>query len=401
MSWRGSALAVAVMVTAAVLLFWLFQRQIAGPSPVFYLPPEILPALEDSLEDQKRLATLDSKAEAEYRKRFEELEKTVGRLRILDHNRERLVQRYEWILLGLLAASVALATGFLAVRHSRYAPRLERVRVALSDLASGQSPVEIGDGGRDAVGRIAGMIEKTSLEIARDRRRLRTLRNLSRWQEAAKRQAHEMRTPLSGARLTLDRMRMWLDRSEPEGRAELASAIEGLGFELERLARFAEAFAAFARLRSPQLQRADLGSLLTEFLAAYQEAWPNLRFEFERREPVWAAVDRDMIRQVLANLCDNSARALEGRNGAVAFDLEVSETEARLVVSDDGPGISEELRERLFEPYTTTRSPGDGMGLGLAISLKILLDHGGDLELVDSTAKGTAFVLLLPLAATP
>ncbi len=58
------------------------------------------------------------------------------------------------------------------------------------------------------------------------------------------------------------------------------------------------------------------------------------------------------------------------------------------------------MRDRLFEPYTTTRGLGEGMGLGLAISLKILLDHGGDLELLDSSAKGTTFALSLPLAAT-
>jgi len=67
-------------------------------------------------------------------------------------------------------------------------------------------------------------------------------------------------------------------------------------------------------------------------------------------------------------------------------------------VADDGPGIEEEVRSRLFEPYTTTRSIGDGMGLGLAISKKIMLDHGGDLELEDSSPEGTAFRVSLPIA---
>ena len=73
-----------------------------------------MPALEDSLEDQKRLAALDPNEETAYRERFEALETTVGRLRILEHNRGRLVRRYELVLLGLLAASVALATVSLA-----------------------------------------------------------------------------------------------------------------------------------------------------------------------------------------------------------------------------------------------------------------------------------------------
>ena len=67
-----------------------------------------------------------------------------------------------------------------------------------------------------------------------------------------------------------------------------------------------------------------------------------------------------------------------------------------LDVADDGPGVDEAVRGRLFEPYTTSRGIGEGMGLGLAISKKILLDHGGDLELVASSAAGTTFRLTLP-----
>jgi C4-dicarboxylate-specific signal transduction histidine kinase len=70
-----------------------------------------------------------------------------------------------------------------------------------------------------------------------------------------------------------------------------------------------------------------------------------------------------------------------------------------LDVSDDGPGIAREIRPRLFEPYITTRPIGEGMGLGLAISKKILLDHGGDLELVPA-ARGAAFRLTLPLESS-
>jgi two-component system nitrogen regulation sensor histidine kinase NtrY len=397
MTWRATLTAVILMVAAAVTLFWVFQRRIAGPSPALHLPEEILPALEESLADQKRLAELDPAQEGRYRARFDELGTTVGRLRILEHNRERLERRYELLLLGLLAASVALATVYLAVRHSRYRPRLARVQEAVSRLAGGQGPVEIGDRGRDPVGRIARMIEAASVGIARDRRRLRALRNLSRWQEAARRHAHEMRTPLSGARLSLDRLRAAATGSEPDRDQELTAGIDNLGFELERLAGFTDQFASFARLRPPELRRERLGELVAEFVDTYRAAWPNLTLERDGEGQIVAAVDREMVRQVLANLCDNSSKALEGERGVVRFVLERHGGEARLLVSDDGPGIPPTVRERLFEPYTTTRRVGEGMGLGLAISLKILLDHGGDLELLDSSPRGTTFALSLPL----
>ena len=104
-----------------------------------------------------------------------------------------------------------------------------------------------------------------------------------------------------------------------------------------------------------------------------------------------------MIRRVLVNLCDNAARAVAGDGGRVTITARAPEGESRCVleVADDGPGIPAQLRERIFEPYVTTARPGEGMGLGLAIARKILLEHGGDLELVPSAA-GSAFLLALP-----
>lgn len=98
------------------------------------------------------------------------------------------------------------------------------------------------------------------------------------------------------------------------------------------------------------------------------------------------------------NLCDNAALAVaaEGRRGTLTLRLAESPQGHLLEVADDGPGVPEEVRARLFEPYITSRQVGEGMGLGLAISKKILLDHGGDLELAGTSPAGTTFRLLLP-----
>ncbi len=104
-----------------------------------------------------------------------------------------------------------------------------------------------------------------------------------------------------------------------------------------------------------------------------------------------------MLRQVLANLCANSSHAVEG-HGTVAFTVGRENGRVLVDVSDDGRGIDPSLRPRLFEPYATTRRIGEGMGLGLAICRKIMLDHDGDLELVESSASGTTFRLNFPAA---
>jgi len=105
-----------------------------------------------------------------------------------------------------------------------------------------------------------------------------------------------------------------------------------------------------------------------------------------------AHVDRELLRQTLVNLCDNSAHA---QARTVTFQVSRNGSGIYVDVGDDGPGIAPEIRGRVFEPYVTTRKVGEGMGLGLAISKKILLDHGGDLELVETSEAGTKFRITL------
>jgi signal transduction histidine kinase len=264
-------------------------------------------------------------------------------------------------------------------------------------LSAGQEDLEIGDRGRDTLGRIAGMIEETSRAMARDRKRLAYLKNLSLWQETARRHAHEMRTPLTAARLELSRLTRLLEGEEQEEARQVAGSV---GEELERLGRFTQQFTSFARLPQPRQTVHDLGAVVEEFVGTFASAWPNLTLRFEPPAgPLPAALDRDMLRQVLVNLCDNSSLALRASgdgNGAVTLRPGEAGRNVLLDVADDGPGIPPEIRPRVFEPYVTTRQVGEGMGLGLAISKKILLDHGGDLELAGSSGAGTTFRLTFP-----
>jgi len=390
---------VAAVVTAAAALFQAVQSRLSDAAFAFTVHPDVLAQLEASRADQRELARLNPERHDLYRARFDTLATTVQRLTVLAHARERLLSRYNTILLVVFAASVLAVASAIAIRQARLQPRLARVRDALGALAKGQTDLAVGVGGRDVVGRIATMIEETSRVMARDRQRLAALQNLSSWQEAARRQAHEMRTPLTGARLELARLHDLLEATAPGREEAMRQAARGVEQELERLHRLAAEFSSFARLPSPRLERVDVAALLGEFVATYGGAWPGVEVRLGLAGPAWAAVDRDMLRQVLVNLCDNSARAVAGRPGTIELDVGAVNDMVTVKVSDNGPGVDPAVRDRLFEPYATTRGLGEGMGLGLAISKKILLDHGGDLELADSSPRGTTFRITLPAVA--
>jgi two-component system nitrogen regulation sensor histidine kinase NtrY len=376
------------MVLAAAAVLFLFERQLSSAWFRMGLQPEVISALEGSQEDRRQLARLDPKRETEYRRRFEEDQALLNRLRILEHNRREILHRYEMILLAVVGGVLAVAGGAHLVRQGRRERRIEKLREALAQLSDGRENVDIGDRGKDTIGRIAAMIEETSRVMARDRRRLAALQNLSTWQETARRHAHEMKTPLTAARLELTRLRELVNGDI----GDVRQTVESLGEELDRLGRFTREFTSFARLPKPRLEIHDLGAVVSEFASTFDLAWPSLALRVSAPEQLLAAVDRELLRQTLVNLCDNSAHA---QARSVTFQVGRNGSGVHVDVADDGPGIAPEIRGRVFEPYVTTRKVGEGMGLGLAISKKILLDHGGDLELVETSEAGTTFRITL------
>jgi len=319
-------------------------------------------------------------------------------LRIIEQNRAFITRRYELILQAVVVATLVLAAAVVVLRQVRHNRRLGRLQQALEELAAGRDDVVVPERRKDTIGTIAAMIERTSREVARDRRRLASLRNLASWQEAARRHAHEIRTPLTAARLELDRLDGVAMQLGADGEV-VRSAVGEVRNDLKRIESFTSGVTAFARLPAPRLEDEDLGELVQEFVASFAKAFDGVELQYEPSpQRVRSRCDREMLQQLLFNLSANSARAMGGGGGRVTFAVRARSQEQGTVaieVADTGPGIPPAVVERLFEPYVTTRKIGDGMGLGLAISRKIALDHGGDLELVEAT-RGAVFRVRLP-----
>jgi signal transduction histidine kinase len=345
---RATILALAALTLLCIVAFGYVLRQVSFISVGLAAHDEVEAELRQSIEDQKKLAALDPKSAQQYRQRYETTRELMGHLYVLALSRQEITRRIEIVLLIVVALILTGATAlFLA----------ERRRIH-----------------------------------ARQRRRLQYLEHLSTWQEAARRHAHEIRTPLTCAQMEVERLVRAARNHATD--AEIAQARESILEELDRLNEFTKSFTSFAKVAKPRPQRVDLDALIADFCTTFSEAWPQLHLERDSRSvPAVASVDREMLRQVFVNLCNNSA--LAGAR-AVAFRVARNGVNASIDVSDDGPGVVAEVRGRLFEPYSTTRPIGQGMGLGLAISKKILLDHGGDLELAPSRA-GATFRMTIPL----
>ena len=177
------------------------------------------------------------------------------------------------------------------------------------------------------------------------------------------------------------------------------------------IGRMVDEFSTFARMPKAVMERQNLGAVVKEAMLLQRVSSSNIKFDFEEpEEPIHADIDRGLVSQAITNLVKNATEAIDtrleetpDRTGHIAVSVTLEGTAARVDVADNGIGLPDENRQRLFEPYMTTREKGTG--LGLAIVMKIMEEHGGSLSLHDAPAgedghKGALVRLEFPLKAS-
>jgi two-component system nitrogen regulation sensor histidine kinase NtrY len=222
------------------------------------------------------------------------------------------------------------------------------------------------------------------------------------WREVAKRIAHEIKNPLTPIKLSAQRLQRRLKDLPGKDGQLLQECTRVIIQHTDELKEMVNEFSNFARLPEVSPTPQQLNDLIQETLQLYLSAHPEIHF-IMRLEPALPVLnlDRDQMKRVLMNLIDNGIAAIKSMNRLRPGRIEI-ETHynaplemAALILKDNGPGMSEEIQERAFEPYFSTKS--EGTGLGLAIVKRIINDHGGYIRLASSTESGTSFIIELPL----
>jgi hypothetical protein len=227
---------------------------------------------------------------------------------------------------------------------------------------------------------------------------LRAQRQLA-WKEVAQRVAHEIKNPLTPIALSAERIARHLDRGTADSPQVIRKCSEVILGCVGTLRTLVDQFSALAQFPALEPRACHLNKVAEEALALFAGRLQGITVQWDL-EPALPEVmaDPEAIRRALANLIDNAAEAMQGSLLRV-LGIHSSVTEdgsaVEVTVSDTGHGLTDEIRERLFLPFYSTKHRGTG--LGLSIAAKIVQEHGGSLRAESNTPKGARFLMRLPL----
>ncbi|HEV7278096.1 MAG TPA: PAS domain-containing sensor histidine kinase [Devosiaceae bacterium] len=228
------------------------------------------------------------------------------------------------------------------------------------------------------------------------------------WADVARRIAHEIKNPLTPIQLSAERLRRRYASKLSDDFEVFDKCINTIVRQVGDIGRMVDEFSSFARMPAATLEQGDLSDTIRQAVFLESVRMPEVTIDMDLPEqPISAWFDKRLISQCLTNLIKNAVESIEGagleaiKNPLIVASAVIEDDFVRVSVSDNGKGWPRDNRQRLLEPYMTTREKGTG--LGLAIVAKIIEQHGGKVELVDaepdaSGRVGACFAFTLPLS---
>ncbi|MCF8509131.1 MAG: HAMP domain-containing protein [Hyphomonadaceae bacterium] len=229
------------------------------------------------------------------------------------------------------------------------------------------------------------------------------------WRDVARRIAHEIRNPLTPIQLSAERLKRRFASQITTDRETFERCTDTITRQVADIGRMVEEFSGFARMPKPTFGKFGLVDMVESVAFAQRMSTPSITVTVTAPpHPVEVLGDERMLAQALTNIVKNAAEAVERQieggglsKGSVAIDVFTDADEVQLTIRDNGPGFPVADRERLLEPYVTTRK--NGVGLGLAIVTRIVEDHGGRIWLGDNelAANGARVDIRMPMQPNP
>lgn len=292
----------------------------------------------------------------------------------------------------LLFAFVYMITQVVSTRITQ---PLLRIRDEISRLKLGVRNEPIKWKRHDEVGLLVTEYNKMIEALELSLNKLSEVERQGAWREMAKQVAHEIKNPLTPMRLSLQHLEYAMSRNDANIEEKIKKTIALLIRQIDSLSSMAEEFSSFAKMPEPTMQHTNFTEVLLDAVALMEREMGYTIHCDIPAENIEMQADPHQLGRVFNNLFKNAIQAIpEGRAAVVTVSVSVSDSTFTVTVTDNGKGIPQELYDKIFSPNFSTKN--SGMGLGLAISKKIVEQFGGQIDFVSKDQVGTKFTLIFP-----
>jgi signal transduction histidine kinase len=324
----------------------------------------------------------------------------VGRLAVgvSEAELERTLASLLRLLAGATLIGLFVAIGVALIIAERVTRPVRALAHAAQRVARGDLAVRLPAGPSDEVGDLMGAFNAMTVDLSASRERLVRGERQSAWAQVARRLAHEIKNPLTPIVLAVEEVERAHARGDADLGAIIGRAARTTRGEVHVIRQLVDEFGDFARSPAPRPEPVDAHELLDQAADLYAPSTVTVNRDYDPSGGELTA-DPALLARAFGNLVKNACEAMEGR-GAVTLTTRHDGGDLVITCADEGPGVAEDDRDRIFTPYFTTRP--EGTGLGLAIVRRIIEDHGGSLALAPpppagAPATGARFIVRLPL----
>ncbi|WP_310588250.1 sensor histidine kinase [Larkinella terrae] len=247
----------------------------------------------------------------------------------------------------------------------------------------------------DEIGLLIGEYNRMLVKLEEKKQALSQSEKQSAWREMAKQVAHEIKNPLTPMKLTLQHLQRTLQSDNPTARRVLQRTLETLLDQIDNLSDIATSFSDFAKMPLPKNELFEITSVINKAADLYADDGKITLVRDISPYPVMVMGDRQLIGRILTNLIINSVQSVSSdRKPVIQLRLAVTDEHINIEISDNGAGVPEAIRSKIFLPNFSTKEGGSGLGLAIA---KRGIEHaGGSIWFETATGEGSTFFITLP-----